>query len=325
MSESHADTSVTSTAEATTTGRRPPMLKRLFTQRSFVAAAGVLACAALAFNVGTQVMDVYFKKQAVPLRQVLDDPDHGIPSKLGSWVKVSEQASLNPDVEHSLGTNKFVFRVYANGAAIGEEAVAELTDRDEDEAKVERRRKLMGRLMMEQPNAFVSFAVTYYTGLVDTVAHVPDRCMVADGYDVRPGSYVVEPFGTTMPDGTRRDLEYRFITFEDQTGRGRTSRNVLYFFHCNGDYVDGPLGVRLKLQNLLERHAYYAKVEMMTDEVLPRGIDIPEEQRRQARDEAVNAMTGLLAEALPEIERCLPDWKQVKANAAAAPAAVAAK
>jgi hypothetical protein len=35
----------------------------------------------------------------------------------------------------------------------------------------------------------VRFAVTYYTGSVDTVPHVPDRCFAADGY--RETSYNV--------------------------------------------------------------------------------------------------------------------------------------
>ena len=40
------------------------------------------------------------------------------------------------------------------------------------------------------PDALVNFAVTYYTGLVDTVAHIPDRCYVADGFE--PTSYTKE-------------------------------------------------------------------------------------------------------------------------------------
>ena len=32
------------------------------------------------------------------------------------------------------------------------------------------------------PQAVVRLSATYYTGMVDTVSHVPDRCVTADGF-----------------------------------------------------------------------------------------------------------------------------------------------
>ena len=105
------------------------------------------------------------------------------------------------------------------------------------------------------------------------------------------------------PDGRPRDLSFRFISFEDQTGSQRVSRNVGYLFHVNGEYKCDSLDVRAKLQDLRESYAYYAKVELMTQ--MPRLV----ESDNIVRDQSINAMTDFLGAALPEIEKCLPDWK----------------
>ena len=108
----------------------------------------------------------------------------------------------------------------------------------------------------------------------------------------------------------------QFFTFEDQTGRGRMNRHVAYFFHCNGGYEPNPVAVRVKLQNLFERHGYYAKVELMADE-FARAVSGPaaEAKRAESAKKVQAAMADLLTAALPEVERCLPDWKAVKAGA----------
>ena len=41
------------------------------------------------------------------------------------------------------------------------------------------------RIRPKNPKAVVNLGLTYYTGLVDTVAHIPDRCYIADGYEAR--------------------------------------------------------------------------------------------------------------------------------------------
>ena len=88
--------------------------RRIYLQPAFVAAVAVLGVAALGFNATTQALQVHFKKLPVPLRVKLDDPQNGIPSSLGFWQKVTEQVSLNPDLQHELGTDQFVFRQYAD-------------------------------------------------------------------------------------------------------------------------------------------------------------------------------------------------------------------
>lgn len=297
----------------------PSPLRQVFSSGRFLIAVAVLALAAVGLNAGTRAMQLHFKKLPVPLRHKLDDARSGVPTKLGGWVMIHEQSTLDPDVQHSLGTKEFVFRTYVNANVIGEEDAAKLAEdvADDDPArgrKLRERHDLMQKIQREHPEAVMWMNVTYYTGMVDTVAHVPDRCMVADGYEPKVTKLVNLTAG---PAGgaPARDIQARFATFEDQTGTGRVSRNVAYFFHCNGEFDPSPVGVRGRLQNLFERHGYYAKVEFMTDE--PARAVASESDRRTVEARSVAAMSDLLTAALPEIERCLPDWPALKQAEAA--------
>jgi hypothetical protein len=277
-----------------------PRASRFWTP-AFTVVAAVLLAAALGLTTATQWMQLYFKKLAVPLAARLDDAERGVPKRLGPWVMVSKDEPLDQDLQHSLGTDQYVFRDYVDSRLVSEAEIALFTDKDTDQ-----RRRMVRILEQQKPEAVVRFALTYYTGLADTVAHIPDRCMVADGYEPKNARPESAELGT-YADGSPRKITAQFIHFQDQTGNGREDRNISYFFHVNGQYKSSPREVRIDLQNLFERHGYYAKIELMN----------------AVRDEAqaVALNNDLLLHALPEIERCLPDWKQVKAAAEKKPSA----
>jgi hypothetical protein len=248
---------------------------------------------------------------------------------------VQQTSSLNEDVQHTLGTKEFVFRTYVNSRLATRETadslarlareIEALDESDKDQAKQKTDKQLqfakeLRRLQLEHPDAVMALNVTFYTGMVDTVAHIPERCMVADGFEPKDPRTVPVAAGQ-YEDGSPRQVDIQFSTFEDQTGQGRVARNVGYFFHCNGSYTPSSVGVRGKLQNLFERYGYYAKVEMMTDDP---GVDRQRAGKEDASQKSVAAMADLLAAALPEVEKCLPDWNQVKAQSAGK-AAVAAR
>ncbi|HUB26938.1 MAG TPA: hypothetical protein VL992_16045, partial [Tepidisphaeraceae bacterium] len=163
-----------------------------------------------------------------------------------------------------------------------------------DKSSDERHRLLQG-IQMKKPQAVVNLGLTYYTGLVDTVAHIPERCYIADGFE--PTSTPATPVWT-LANG--RKLKVRFINFEDQSGASRISRSVAYFFQVNGRYEDNPEGVRFSLQNLFAKYGYYAKVELMTLD--PSSV------------ESAHTMTAFLSSAMGELEKTLPDWKKVTGN-----------
>jgi hypothetical protein len=306
----------------------PSPWKAAFSSKPFLLAVVVLAIAAAGLNTAARALDMYFKKVPVPLRHRLDDEQAGLPKELGHWVMVEQTSSLNEDVQHTLGTKEFVFRTYVNSRVATRETadglarlfreIEALDESDKGQAKTKAEKQMefsrdLRRLQLEHPEAVMTLNVTFYTGMVDTVAHIPERCLVADGYEPKDPRTVPVTAGE-YPDGSPRQVEIQFSTFEDQTGHGRVSRNVGYFFHCNGSYTPSSIGVRGKLQNLFERYGYYAKIEMLTDDP---GVGRQRSARDDVTQKSVDAMADLLAVALPEVERCLPDWKQVKAQSPA--------
>ncbi|HEY8665713.1 MAG TPA: hypothetical protein VIL86_03565 [Tepidisphaeraceae bacterium] len=259
-------------------------LKKAFSQPSFVVPIVVLAVAAVSLNAATGFMELHFKKQPVRLAHALDDPRAGVNSTLGHWVQVTKDEPLGHEMQEQLGTEQYVFRDYVDVNKISKDRLESLRDPDP-----KARREKLAELESRSPDAVVHLGVTYYTGLVDTVSHIPDRCYIADGY--QPTSYLIEkwPIGKNQ-----QAVEVRFISFEDQTASAKVTKNVVYFFKCNDHFESDPIAVRERLQYLFEKYGYYAKVEAMTLVSKP--------------GEASEVMKDFLASATPEVEKCLPDW-----------------
>jgi hypothetical protein len=276
-------------------------LKRMFRQPTFVIAASILLVAALTLNGAVQMMKLHFRKEPVALRHPLDES----PPQMGPWLQISKDEPLDKELQDTLGTDKYIFRDYADTRQV---SAPELAVFKKDLATADYVREL-SRLQSEKPGAVLSAAVTYYTGLVDTVPHIPDRCYVAGGYEPVDHSYPtwdVSPPGVlgSYAEAPSRQMQVCFINFEDQTAsRSSLPINVAYFFQCNGSYESDPIdGVRMRLQDLTERHGYFAKVELktvMSDQNVSKSI-----------------MADFLRYSLPEIERCLPDWQAVKRSEA---------
>jgi len=156
------------------------------------------------------------------------------------------------------------------------------------------RQRITFLLQLQHPDAVVNMGLTYYTGLVDTVAHIPDRCYIAAGYEPSEYSKPVWPVGQDAS-GKPQSLQVRFMKFEDQTAeQGKMPKCVAYVFNTNGHYDPDSLGVRMTLQDLTQRYGYYAKIELMTNGHDP--------------TKASAGMADFLTAAKPFIETCLPDW-----------------
>lgn len=282
-------------------------IKSCLKRPTFLVVLIVLLAGAIGINAATGAMKLKFRKEALPLRD--KDGLAALPAQIGTWVQVPESRTVNPDLVHDLGTDKFVFRDYvdtaaqAGGVNIASKAdVMAMGSLSDDE----RHRKLL-ELRSKNMNSVISLAVTYYTGKVDTVPHVPDRCYVADGF--QPAQYLTQEWGLgEYRPGEARRVPVRFIDFEDQTSRGAQSRCVSYFFHANGAYKSDPNQVRVTLQDLFERYAYFAKIEVMT--LLPPrpGATTNDPFKELDRAAASAAMQRFLTAALPQVEKLLPDW-----------------
>ena len=282
--------------------------RRLLAQPDFVVVFLLLGISALSLNFATDYLKLHFRKRPVAMRVAWDAAD-GIPASMGHWVQVSKDKPLDPDTEHILGTGKYLYREYANRDVLGDQAVESLRNLSGDQSAA-----ALSQVQLAHPEAVIHVGITYYTGLVDTVAHIPDRCYIGDGFDVSTYTTEADQKVGAYADGSARVLTFRFINFDDQTGRGRVGRNVAYLFHVNGHYESDPLGVRRSLQNLLEPYGYYAKVELMT--VSPSSSALGSTQQQAVQAHSLSAMEDFFAALLPEVERCLPDWQQVHARGA---------
>lgn len=279
--------------------RRPA--RRILTQPAFLAAVVVLGISALGLNAATSFLQLHFKKLPVPL--AVRSLSEGMPATLGPWVQVSKDEAIDPEVQQVLATSQYIFRDYIDTREWPDQVdqIKDLPDREREAA--------LTRLQFQKPLSVLRLAVTYYTGLADTVAHIPERCYVGDGYEVTAydtkqatcGNYEKGPNA-----GKPRDLKFRLVHFEDQTGTRRISRDVGYLFHVNGDYEADSLNVRAHLQDLRQRYGYYAKVEMM--------LTRPPSNAHVEDEPIVKTMSDFLTEALPEVERCLPDWQKIQAK-----------
>jgi hypothetical protein len=264
-------------------------VRRALRQPSFAVAAAVLLVSAATLTGATKLMSLHFKKLPVELRKPVDT----VPARLGPWMQVSKDQALSKEFVDVLGTEKYFFRDYLDTRLIDEPTMQRLQNATDQE-----RFALLDAIRKAHPQAIVNFAVTYYTGMVDTVAHIPDRCYIADGF--QPSQYDLVKWPAFA--GRGESAAARFINFEDQAGRSKAliTRNVAYFFHVNGRYESDPIGVRVSLQDLFQRYGYYAKIELMT--------------LLDDRAKAAEVMNDFLTHALPAVEECLPDWNKVIAG-----------
>lgn len=282
-------------------------VRRVFSQPAFLAAAMLLGVCAATLNTAAAFMKLHFKKQPCAMR--VSSLRQGIPTTLGKWVMVSTDEAIDPEVEQVLGTSQYIFRDYVDSSRVSDEEIKQLKS-----VPARSRDAMIRDIQSRHPAAVLRAAITYYTGLVDTVAHVPERCYVADGFEVK--SHDDYQMTLKHPGGETTAVPFRFVSFQDSSNLGAevadVSRNVGYVFHCNGAYENDHLAVRARLQNLFEPYGYYAKLELMT-------AVVPSPAARQYaidandKDDSKEAMVDFMTQMLPEFEKCMPDWKALHA------------
>ncbi len=122
---------------------------------AFGVVLGLLACSALAMSVGINAAAVYLKKERVDAPRVLPL----IFPETESFIQIGEDQIITPEVEETLGTTNHVTRRYAS---------KDPTERD-----------------------VFTFHAAYYTGMIDTVPHVPERCFIGAGMQKASDSVII--------------------------------------------------------------------------------------------------------------------------------------
>lgn len=222
------------------------------------------------------------------------------PTALDSWSAVGPDLRENDEVEKTLGTSNYLTRRYVKN--------------DPDPR---------GRPKSLQLHS------AYYTGSIDTVPHVPERCMVGAGWQIdsdprilsvnldrsrwvpdprdpeamklgylrmRTGSKSDKPgWPVNLPKGIG-DVRMQVTKFVAPDG---TPLYAGYFFVANGQVATTAFDVRRMAFDKTAKYAYYMKIQFST-------VDAASET------EFVERAAELLNELLPELMRCVPDWLKVE-------------
>jgi hypothetical protein len=216
--------------------------------------------------------------------------------------RIGADAVISPEEQEELGTDNFLSRWY--------EALDPPFEADGP--------------------VFVQLHVAYYTGMIDTVPHVPERCMVGAGMrmDISPRLVDVpltfsdelgQP-GFTLATDVDLDKHGPIYTGRCQEvhSRIRLPRGVEnlqmnvsgytdsegrliyagYFFISNGRLFPTAISVRQSGISLTDKYAFYAKVQFLSSSV--------------KSPEQLGVLAGqLLDEIFPSLARRTPDWIEV--------------
>ena len=267
---------------------------------ALIIASVLLIVCGVGFRAAVNALNIYLEKEPVPLRDSLTN----IGRTLGEWRAQGNDAVLDAATLEELGTDKYIDRTYA--------------------------------LTMNGRTYAIGVHVAYYTGLIDAVPHVPDRCFVAGGWTlvggvrnepwpIDDGDWVDDVAHTTRYGTPFRTDKYRhWVTgqamtvrmpalplgesFELRTSELQHARHAdqrLYAGYCflaNGCFTPTPEGVKLFAFDQQDRYSYYCKVQF----VMPaqKGVD---------RERFLELTADLMDNLLPELMRCLPDWAEVSA------------
>lgn len=269
------------------------------TRLAFVVVAMALAASALGFRAVIWTLNVYVHKDPVPLRGNL----RSIPEKLGPWMKMGSDIEMTAEVREAMGTDLYLDRVYA---LQGDES--------------------LGTLYVHVP---------YYTGMIDTVPHVPERCGVASGWVVAEqtrlislpvskeswplSSIVNHASGERYPVISKTDPvtgrsdpvympigDYTFLATEFQHPDKPGLRMLAgYFFIANGRIAASAQQVQALAFNLTDRHAYYCKVQFST---------MVSDTSSDRWNRFAELSGDLLDQLLPELMQRLPSWPEWEAR-----------
>lgn len=266
------------------------MTRPILRSPAFLAAIGVLVLGAVALQVSLARMEVVLRKRPIYAKD--DLPLRTVSPSVPGWERAGQDNILSKEVTEELGTENYLSRVY-RGEHNGKPVLVELH-------------------------------LAYYTGMIDTVPHVPERCFVGGGMVQAGGSRIVpipvdlerfsiDPYvdpdkygpvytaqgenfqAVRMPFGIE-DLGLRVTPFRDE----RLDRQVFagYFFLANGGIATSANDVRALAFNLKNDYAYYTKVQFTSWDVA------------SAEDLGLVA-ASMLDELLPQIMRRVPDWIEV--------------
>lgn len=266
---------------------------------AFLVASLVLTSGAIGLYFAIESAQVYLTKLPIHARSGLKVMS--LPIETAHWIRVGTDQIESAEIIDELDTSEYLTRTYV----------------EKDAADGGTRRQ-------------VQLHVAYYTGMIDTVPHVPDRCFIGGGF--REGGHTAS-IPITLDDSTwklnddvRESWKGQVFTMKASTEYGETGgerftlpRNphdirmramdfiddrsgrtlyAGYFFIANGGTVERAEGVRMLAFDLSDDYAYYLKVQVTSQTV-------------ESLDELSEVASSLINDLIGDIMYCLPDWVEV--------------
>lgn len=270
---------------------------------SYVLSIIVMLICGASMTAGIHYAGIHLRKKAIqaPGNRALIS----LPNETPSWKQVGTDKLESAEIEETLGTKNYITRTFVR------------KDRKPD-----------------QPPMELQLHAAYYTGGVDTVPHIPERCYVGGGmtalrteilplklnpelWSPHQGASASEQSGwfrqrvpNWSPDGAGSsvtlprnpgEMKLRITEFAATSNVNGPKLYAGYLFIANGGHVSSAEEVRLLAFDLKSDYAYYLKVQFTS-----RSVRSPEELAEQA--------SSLMSELLPEVMRCVPDWVEVQAG-----------
>jgi hypothetical protein len=214
-----------------------------------------------------------------------------LPVEIDGWKRAGDDRRFDAAGVEALGTELYLSRTYVH------------------------RNKLLPPIQLH---------IAYYTGQIDAVPHVPDRCMVAGGYvpltpepmtlklEMNKEGWQVETaqssdelvYPTLVNEGELIRLpigEFELRTTEfSHPQLGDQHVFAGYYFIANGKTTAYPEQIRLLSFDRTSSHSYYCKIQFTI------------QGSSQFTTEKFNTIVSSFSSSLlPEIMRCLPDWVEV--------------
>lgn len=254
--------------------------------RHFVVAAVMLLVVGAGWNGIMAALKWTMAKSPVPWPEGTEVAEHRLtnfPEKLGPYIIIPDgTVEIRKEILDTLGVLKHELNWYFAGI------FRDAHTRGEAGWKGEH---------------YVRLDVTYYTGLLDAVPHIPDVCLGAGGYTVIPGeSGFVRISAPTAPAPWDDFRIYRTA----YAGKGNKTAQY-YFFSLNGKPTADWKMVRGRLSLPWVNYCYFAKVQL--------GAFRPGYRKLQPetdRDACDRISRDFLNYALPAVLRFLPSAQDVE-------------
>lgn len=288
---------------ASASSQSPSLASRLL-RGAYITPLVIMIACAIGMGVAIRAYGIHLKKLAIYA------PDgrlvNSIPAETPNWIRVGGDRVESKEMIEELGTENYLSRMYIRKNSVGS----------------------------KKPEV-IDLHIAYYTGMIDTVPHVPDRCFVGGGMVITRGGIrvplkldqtrwsldndvpqdlaghiwkatLVNQYGATagrvrLPRDPQ-NIELRVSEFADDSKDGSQSGKKLYagyFFIANGGTTPESEMVRLLAFDLKDEYAFYCKVQFTS-----KTVESPEELAEQA--------SLLLNDIMPDLMLCIPDWVQVQ-------------